>query len=414
MRAAHILAGDTMKKIKKVIKTVIRVSYKFLLLKIFMPLIYRINALRKIEDGRTVFVEVRLPELSNNFKLIWERLADDNSKKTELFCLELGFSSKLKYIKNCCNMARTLATARYIFISYDSNAFSCLPIRKGTTVIQVWHGCGALKRVGMSSLGIGKNISGGRLERKMFPVCRHMDFITISSPGVAWAYEEAFDLKKGDGQRICPVGTSRTDVFFMEDRILNATHSVRDAVGVGKDKKIILYAPTFRGETSAAKLPDGMNYEELYRNLADKYVLLVKNHPLIKEKMEIPVNMTDFVIDVTSYAIDDLLMAADICISDYSSLIFDYSLLRRPMIFFVYDIEEYDDWRGLYYPFEQFCPGPIAKTTADIISAIKSDNLFDEKKMDDFHALQMASCDGNATERIIALMDEVPDKIKEV
>ncbi len=403
-----------MQKFKRAIKTMIRVSYKFLLMKIIMPLIYRVNAFKKIEDGRTVFVEVRVPKLSNNFKLLWDRLSKDKTKKLELFCLELGFCSKKKYIKNCCAMAKTLATARYIFISYDSNAFSCLPIRKGTTVIQVWHGCGALKRVGLSSLGIGKNISGGRLERKIFPLCRHMDFITISSPGVAWAYEEAFDLKKGDGQRICPVGTSRTDVFFMNERIAEATRTIREKLEIQERKKIILYAPTFRGETSDARLPDGMDYEAMYSALSDGYTLLVKNHPLIKERMKIPEHMTNFLIDVTEMPIDDLLMAADICISDYSSLVFDYSLLKRPMIFFVYDIDGYDDWRGLYYPFEQFCPGPIAMKTQDIIDVLKSDNLYDEEKMSAFHKLQMESCDGHATDRIIQLMDEVPDKIKGV
>ena len=403
-----------MRKIKNTIGSIIRITYKLLLLKILLPLVYRVNALRKIENGRTVFVEVRLPKLSNNFRLLWDRIIEDKTKKPELFCLGLGSCGKSKYIRNCCVLAKNLATARYVFISDGSTVFSCLPIRKETTVIQTWHGCGALKRVGMSSLGIGKNIPGGKLERKWFPAWRNMDFITVSSPGVAWAYEEAFDLQPGDGQRICPVGTSRTDVFFMKDRVAAAARSVREKYRISESKKIILYAPTFRGDTKNAVLPDGMDYEAMFRELSDGYVLMVKHHPLIKERMEIPAYMSGFLIDVTEMPIDDLLMAADICISDYSSLVFDYSLLERPMIFFAYDIEDYDDWRGLYYPYEQFCPGPIAATTQEILQAIASDDLYDEEKMRSFRQLQMASCDGHATDRIIALMDEIPDKLKGV
>lgn len=399
-----------MHKLKRVLTAPARFIYKFTIFKMLLPLVYLFSK-KDFDRNRVLFIEVRVPSLSNNFRLLWDRLEGDG--RENIMCsLHLGSCSAGAYIKNCVNMARLAAGARCIFISEGSTAFSCLPIRKETTVIQTWHGCGAFKRVGMSALGNGGNVTGGRLERKLFPMCRHMDFITISSPGVAWAYEEAFDLKKGDGQKICPVGTSRTDVFFMPERIAAAKERIVSKLPDIGEKKIILYAPTFRGETTNAVMPKGLRLEKLCPAIEKDYVLLIKHHPVVKEKQEIPEKFRGTVFDMTDEPIDDLLMSADICVSDYSSLVFDYSLLERPMIFFTYDLEDYSGWRGLYYPLEDFCPGKIVRTTEELAAALSSGDIYDTEKMSAFHELHMASCDGHATDRIIALMDTVPDKNK--
>lgn len=399
-----------MRKIRRLLTTAARTVYKLLLFKLFLPLEYRLYARKPVNSRRTVFIEVRRNRVSSSFSLLWSALGNDGLHELELCCLMLGSCGAVEYIKNCRAMVKSIARARYVFINEGSTAFSCLPVRKETTVIQTWHGCGAFKRVGMSAYGNGKNVSGGRLERRVFPMCRHMDFITISSPAVAWAYEEAFDLHEGDGQRICPVGTSRTDVYFDESRVTRSAQRIRKAFPQSAGKKIILYAPTFRGETNDPVMPDRLDIDLLRRCLEDEYILLIKHHPVIKEKQIIPEGCEDFAFDVSGLEAEDLLMAADICISDYSSIVFDYSLLDRPMIFFVYDIEEYSDWRGLYYPFEDFCPGIMASTSEEVADAVLSDKLYNAEKMRDFRSLHMSACDGHATERIIALMDETPDK----
>lgn len=396
--------------IKKAFAGCVRVLFKLLTLRLLYPITYLICATRPVQTDRVVFIELRQSTLSNNFRLIYDRLEKTGGYDLRLCCLRRGFSGTGSYISACLHMVRQVACARYVFISEGSTVFSCLPIRKKTTVIQTWHGCGALKRVGMSALGNGGNVVGSAWERRIFPMCRHMDFITISSPHVAWAYEEAFDLHKGDGQRIVAAGTSRTDVFFIPERIAAARKRIRDLVGAPDDVKLVLYAPTFRGETTRPVMPDRLDIEQMRRELDGKYMLLIKHHPVFPQGQTIPEECARFAFDMTAESIDDLLMAADICISDYSSLVFDYSLLDRPMIFFIYDVDEYMDWRGLYYPFEEFCPGISAATTQEVISAIRSPLLFDAQRMAAFREKQMSACDGHATDRIIALMNETPEK----
>ena len=114
----------------------------------------------------------------------------------------------------------------------------------------------------------------------------------------------------------------------------------------------------------------------------------------------------DFAMDVTDrLTIEELLMVSDICISDYSSLIFEYSLFERPMIFYAYDQADYDDWRGFYYDYHEMTPGPVVTTDDEIIDYITNvEDQFDRQQVADFRYKFMRSCDGQATERILELL----------
>ena len=171
-------------------------------------------------------------------------------------------------------------------------------------------------------------------------------------------------------------------------------------------KKVILYAPTFRGRVAHGEAPDRLDIRMFKEALSEEYVLLIKQHPLVRIRPEVPEDCREFAMDVTeSMAIDDLLCVSDICISDYSSLVFEYSLFERPMIFFAYDKAEYDDWRGFYYNYEEMTPGPICTENEEMLDYIQHlDTRFDHQQVADFKYKFMRSCDGHATERILDLV----------
>ena len=210
---------------------------------------------------------------------------------------------------------------------------------------------------------------------------------------------------KNTPEVIKPLGISRTDVFFNQEFIKNAYEKLYAVFPQAEGKKVILYAPTFRGRVAKAKAPDKLDVPMFMNELRDEYVLVIKQHPLVKKLPEIPEECKDFAIDVTnSMQIDDLICTADICISDYSSLIFEYSLFERPMIFFAYDIDEYNDWRGFYYDYEEMTPGPIFTKNEEMIDFIQHvDERFDLQQMQAFREKFMGSCDGHATERIMKI-----------
>jgi len=141
--------------------------------------------------------------------------------------------------------------------------------------------------------------------------------------------------------------------------------------------------------------------------LKEEYVIIFKWHPALynnlKRKHILVYDESkykDFFYDMSEKReVNDLLFVADILVTDYSSVIFDYALLNKPIIYFMYDIEQYEGGRGLYYELEEYLYGPIAKTTNDLIMAIKEEKNFKierQKFIDKF----MSACDGCATERV--------------
>ena len=173
------------------------------------------------------------------------------------------------------------------------------------------------------------------------------------------------------------------------------------------DKKIILYAPTFRGDNLSSSYNDkAFDFLKLKEVFGNEYALLVKLHPLVaislkfseKEQKE----LSGFLFDISkTVLIDTALSSADILIADYSSLIFEYALLKRPMVFYAYDLEAYDSTRSFYYPYESFVPGKIAKNTEELIEALKeAEKGSDEKTLSEFTEKFMSACDGKCTERV--------------
>jgi len=155
----------------------------------------------------------------------------------------------------------------------------------------------------------------------------------------------------------------------------------------------------------------------MYNALGDDYVLLIKLHPhLVKgfnARTFVPEYMKDFAIKPhPSYPIENLLCAADIVISDYSSLIFEYSLLERPMIFYPYDLEEYEKGRAFYYDYCSFVPGEIVRDTDGIIEEVKAlEKHFDKRRVVDFKEKFMSACDGRSTERIFEQITKEGEKL---
>ena len=169
------------------------------------------------------------------------------------------------------------------------------------------------------------------------------------------------------------------------------------------NKKIVLYAPTFRGEIKEAVTPKQFDLERFYDRFHKEYVLLIKQHPFVKKAVEIPERIRDGCMEITTQmTTEELLMVADVCTTDYSSVVFDYSLRNKPMLFFAFDLEEYYDERGFYYPYEEFVPGPVVRTMEELMAAMEEIEQFDENRMKNFRDAYMSGCDGHATERIVS------------
>lgn len=396
-------------KLKKFIKKKIAFLYRYGTLKILFPVYYNFYKRKGIEENKVIFLEMRYLYLSNSFLLLEEELVKNYNYNIKYCFLGGNYVKRIKYTKNCLNFLKELATAKYVFVNDASNVISCLNLKKETTVIQTWHGCGAFKKFGFSTADL---LFGDNYKNQVrFPNYKNLKYITVSSPEAIWAYAEAMGLEN-EKEKIKPIGVSRTDVYFDEKFKNDSYNKLYQLIPQAEGKKIILYAPTFRGRVANAKTSNRLNIEMFYENFSEEYVLLIKHHPLVKKRPKILEYCQNFAFDCTEIlSIEELLCVTDICISDYSSLIFEFSLFEKPMIFFAYDLEEYFDWRGFYYSYEELTPGPVFTNNLEIVKYIKEvDKNFDKNKVIEFKNKFMSACDGNSTKRILDLVFE--DTIK--
>lgn len=374
-------------------------TFRFLTIKVIYPLIYFIHSLRPVDRKKVLFIEPGKFKLDGNLAKVRDSVRELGGYKIKEMPLGRKFSRRRVQLKKESQFIREMATARYVFTDEVLGMVGGFSKRKGTTLVQLWHGCGAFKQFGYSTSDY--LFGGDKKEKDRYPGYRNTDLITVSSPEVIWAYQEAMGYK--GTEVVKATGVSRTDVFYDDEFLENARKAVYNTAPEAKNKKIILYAPTFRGTVKKAKAPSRLDIRVMKEALGDEYFLLIKHHPYVKVPPLVPDDCMDFAKDVSSSAnIDDLISCADICISDYSSLVFEYSLFEKPMIFFAYDIEDYDDWRGFYYDYEELTPGPVVYTTDEIVDYIRNiDSRFDRDEVIRFREKFMSACDGHATDRIL-------------
>lgn len=368
---------------------------------VLFPRVYANAAKMPVQPNKVLFVENKALELSDNYEQIVKELLRAGCWDIRPILLKEGHVSWPEYLENALGFLEEAATAGYVFLNDASKLYSCVDARPETKGVQVWHACGAFKKWGMSTAEL---IFGGTAkEKRKFPFYENLDLVSVSSPDVAWAYAEAMDLQGREGI-IKPLGVSRTDVLFREDYLARARAETERAVPAARGKKVILYAPTFRGRAGSAEGPDAFDLPAMKEALCGEYVMLVKHHPFVKRRPAIPEACSGFAFDVTEeLSIESLMCRADICISDYSSLVFEYSLFGRPMVFFAYDKDDYDDWRGFYYDYDELTPGPVLTTTEEVVDYILHvDERFDPEEVARFRNKFMSACDGHATERLCA------------
>lgn len=277
--------------------------------------------------------------------------------------------------------------------------------RPQTMYLQTWHGTPLKKMLHDIENIMGR--SEDYLER-VSKATKTWDYLISPSPYASKAFQSAF---KYEG-KIIETGYPRNDIFYKEERF-DIASKVRNRLHIPEGKKVILYAPTFRdNQTSASNkflfdLP--MDLYHLKESLSEDYIILLRMHVVISNKIKIDEELQDFVINVSNYSdIQELLLIADILITDYSSVMFDFANTNRPMLFYTYDFEIYrDDIRGFYMDFEREAPGPLLRTTNEIVYNvinIKEVELKYRQKYTTFYQRYCDLEDGYASNRIVDLL----------
>ncbi|MCL2495157.1 MAG: CDP-glycerol glycerophosphotransferase family protein [Oscillospiraceae bacterium] len=372
---------------------------RWILLKLLWAPICRLGRLRRPDPRLVLFASELDTDISDNLRPLMERLTKEGYD-CRFFSVTAVLPRRERH-RRSLQFIWAFSRARATFLVDSFSPLGACKPRPGAAVVQLWHGCGAFKKFGYStqSRSFGP---GGRLLR-LLPMHRGYTHVCASAPGIVPPLAEAFAC---DPAIIVPWGVPRTDFYFDAENIQASREKVIEAFPAIENRRIILYAPTFRGDSLAAARHDAvLDYALLSGELSADCALLLKPHPRAVTPIPQPSPaQSPFVFDAAHLPIETLLCAADLLISDYSSLIFEYSLLGRPMLFYPYDLESYDAERSFYHPYLRFVPGDLAWSAEDVAAAVRRslfDGQFDPARVRAFRDTYMSACDGRSTERIL-------------
>ena len=283
---------------------------------------------------------------------------------------------------------KVLATAKYLVnnVNFEEDYVK----REGQIEIQTMHGT-PLKSLGLDVESDFKTI---QQRDRFIEKCARWDHLIVQGKFVEDMAYQMYRFEKN----ILKTGYPRTDVLYLKKDV----DSIKKAIGIPLDKKVILYAPTWRTRDS---FDMQLDLEKARKELGDNYVLLIRLHHLCAKGYDVPAD-NEFIFDLTNYTdVQELYHISDMMITDYSSVMFDYALLNKPMMFFTYDLESYsEDTRGVYFDISKEAPGPLVFTTDELISAVK--NIDEEikkieKRVSDFYDKYLTYECGESAKKVV-------------
>jgi CDP-ribitol ribitolphosphotransferase len=312
-----------------------------------------------------------------------------------------GIGGRVRAVLQAARAGYHLASARaFVVDDYFFPMYVVRP-RPGTVRVQVWHAAGAFKKFGYSVL----DKAFGADEAFVRRVAIHSNYSValVSSMAVAHHYAEAF----GQPMTIFAsrYGIPRTDLFVDVARQERALARIRDRYGLPDGRRIVLYAPTFRGDTvNVARYDDLLDLRVMHEVLGDDHAILLRLHPFVRRALDVPPDLAAFAIDASDDPdVNELMLVSDILVTDYSSAVYEFALLGRPIAFLAPDDDAYRRERGFYLDFPADMPGPSFATTRELALAIRA-GAFDLARVRAFAAASFDVVDGHATARLV---DEV-------
>jgi CDP-ribitol ribitolphosphotransferase len=364
---------------------------EYLLASALLKLLGRIFAHFPFHARRVVFATARTPVLEGNLAFIHRSMHERRPDIECVFLLEpysYGWIGKLRYFLRLVRGVYYLQTSGLVVVD---NAY--LPIhvvrhRRATTVVQVWHAAGALKRFGLDAPVLRRPS-----ERRFLH--RNYDFVVVGGEAARRPYASAL---RTPVRRVLALGSPRTDFFFDHPAMATARQRIVAAHPELDGRRVVLYAPTFRGAGEMKRPAPGFDAERLRAQLPDDHVLVLKTHPNLDPEATPSVGF-DLVIDHTS-EINDLFTVSDILVTDYSSSIFEWALLRRPLVLLVGDLDRYEHDPGMYIDYRHGMIGTQVTDTDGVAAAILG-GAFDLDAYDGFVERHLAMSDGRASARFV-------------
>lgn len=300
--------------------------------------------------------------------------------------------------------------ARCKYYIFNSRQPVWIKKREGNVFLQTWHGT-PLKKLVFDLEDI--NSATPRYKKQTYKQSRSWDYLIAANQYSSDIFRRCFMYDKV----MLETGYPRNDIMHYDNKE-EITRELKEKLGIPKDKKTILYAPTWRDDEyytkGQYKFSLKLDLNLMRERMGDEYVILLRTHYFIADSLDVT-GLEDFAFNFSDYDdISELYLISDYLITDYSSVFFDYANLKRPMLFFTYDLEKYRDvLRGFYIDIEEELPGPLLFTTEEIIDAFgRIDEIEEEykEKFDVFYEKYCSWEDGHASRKVANQVFALEDK----
>lgn len=346
---------------------------------------------------KAIYLELINNNMYGNYKFIWAFKEPEhfkfleNNKNTHV--IKYGSIEYYRLYSKCKYWITNSRLPEYIIR------------KKEQKYIQCWHGT-PLKKLGFDIQVAGGNAMNSirDIQKKYLNDSKRYSYMISPSKFCSEKFISAFKLNNPN--IVKELGYPRND--FLINYKISDINRIKKSLKINKNKKVILYAPTWRDNQHQAGLGYtyslSIDFARLQKEFGEDYIILFRTHYFVANSINLE-QYKDFVINVSEYEdINDLYIISDILITDYSSVFFDFANLKRPIIFYMYDYEEYKTkLRDFYIDFKEL-PGPIVKKEQDLIEEIKKINMYNkkfQKKYEKFNKKYNNLDDGNASRRVI-------------
>lgn len=372
--------------------------------------IYRFYSLiyKKGRKNTVLFMTEQSDTINSNLKAVSERMvARGLDKDFNILYSARAAAAEPQTKKSWISAVKKMAKSGIIFIDDHAPVLDWLKLRDDTKLIQLWHAGAGFKSSGYSRWGHIGCPSPQSCHRQY-------SYGIAGSKAIAPFFSEVWGI---NDIQVLPTGMPRMDEYLDENYRSAKTEELYRQYPMCKGKKVMLFAPTYRGKNKKdAYYPyDLIDFDKLYRLCGDEYVVLFKMHPWVNEDIKIAQKYADKFIDVKNYPnINDLFYITDLLVTDYSSNIFEYSLMRKPMLFFAFDKIQYSFSRGFHRDYEESAPGKVCYTFDELMQAFENRD-FEYEKVEQYIEHHFDHIDSNASDRVIdwIIFDGIPQDIKD-
>lgn len=382
----------------QIIKSVVRdplVKLKKNLGRMFWKMVYFQYTLRyRNKEHVLMFMTEQSDTLGANLKAVLKRIRERGMEGQYKILTSARPASYVPQSKmSNWKLVKKLAQSKFIFLDDHAPILDWLKMEQTTKVIQLWHAGAGFKSSGYSRwghLGCPSPIS-----------CHRQYYYGISgSRHISKFFSEVFGINEA---QILPTGMPRMDEYLNPEYQKEKREKLYQEYPVCQGKKVILFAPTYRGKgRQDAYYPYEMiDFDGLHDLCRSDYVVLFKMHPWVRNPVPISDRHKDIFVDVSRYPnINDLFYITEVLITDYSSNIFEFSLMKKPMLFFAFDKIQYSFSRGFHRDYEEAAPGKVCYDFEEVLQALE-DKDFEYEKVERYIELHFDYIDCQSSDRVI-------------